>query len=82
MKYSAKSDFLADVKAGVKPGSAKDNALDKKRGVSTKETMVTKANVGKSPVQNLSAGKMQASGPVSLGTVHGKHDVAHPVRGK
>lgn len=32
-KWTAKSDAAADKKAGVKPGSAKDKALDKKRGV-------------------------------------------------
>jgi len=35
-KYTAASDAAADKKAGIKPGSARDNALDKKRGVSTK----------------------------------------------
>jgi hypothetical protein len=34
--WTAKSDVTADKKAGIKPGSARDNALDKKRGVSTK----------------------------------------------
>ena len=32
-KWTAKSDAAADKKAGIKPGSPKDNALDKKRGV-------------------------------------------------
>ena len=35
--WTAKSDVAADKKAaGIKPGSARDNALDRKRGVSTK----------------------------------------------
>lgn len=34
---TAKADARADKKAGIKPGSARDNALDKKRGVSTKD---------------------------------------------
>jgi hypothetical protein len=35
-KWTLKSDTAADKKAGIKPGSAKDNALDRKRGVSMK----------------------------------------------
>jgi hypothetical protein len=35
-KWTEASDAVADKKAGIKPGSAKDNALDKSRGVSTK----------------------------------------------
>jgi hypothetical protein len=34
-KWTAKSDAAADKKAGIRPGSAKDNALDKQRGVPT-----------------------------------------------
>jgi hypothetical protein len=34
-KWTAKSDAAADKKAGIKPGSARDNALDKQRGVPT-----------------------------------------------
>ena len=34
--WTQKADVAADKKAGIKPGSAKDTALDKKRGVSTK----------------------------------------------
>ena len=34
--WTSAQDVAADKKAGIKPGSAKDNALDKKRGVSTK----------------------------------------------
>jgi len=32
-KWTEAADKLADKKAGIKPGSAKDNALDRKRGV-------------------------------------------------
>jgi hypothetical protein len=32
-KWTPASDRAADKKAGVKPGSARDNALDKSRGV-------------------------------------------------
>lgn len=32
-KMSAKRDAMMDKRAAIKPGSAKDNALDKKRGV-------------------------------------------------
>ena len=35
--WTLKSDAAADKKAGIKPGSARDNALDRKRGVSTKD---------------------------------------------
>lgn len=31
--WTEKADAAADKKAGIKPGSARDNALDKKRGV-------------------------------------------------
>lgn len=31
--WTEKADLAADKKAGIKPGSARDNALDKKRGV-------------------------------------------------
>lgn len=31
--WTEKSDAAADKKAGIKPGSARDNALDRKRGV-------------------------------------------------
>lgn len=34
--WTQKEDVAADKKAGIKPGSKADNALDKKRGVSTK----------------------------------------------
>lgn len=34
--WTLKSDMAADKKAGIKPGSARDNALDRKRGVSTR----------------------------------------------
>lgn len=34
--WTQKADVAADKKAGIKPGSAKDNALDRRRGVSTK----------------------------------------------
>jgi hypothetical protein len=37
-KMSEKADMAADKKAGIKQGSAKDNALDKKRGVPVKPT--------------------------------------------
>jgi len=32
-KWTEKADALADKRAGIKPGSARDNALDRKRGV-------------------------------------------------
>ncbi|HYW88540.1 MAG TPA: hypothetical protein VFB50_12270 [Chloroflexota bacterium] len=32
-KWTEASDAAADKRAGIKPGSAKDNALDRKRGV-------------------------------------------------
>lgn len=32
-KWTPAADAAADKKAGIKPGSARDNALDKKRGV-------------------------------------------------
>jgi len=32
-KWTEKSDAAADRRAGIKPGSARDNALDRKRGV-------------------------------------------------
>jgi hypothetical protein len=35
-KWTAKSDAAADKQAGIRPGSARDNALDKKRGVPIK----------------------------------------------
>lgn len=35
-KWTNASDAAADKKAGIKPGSKRDNALDRKRGVSTK----------------------------------------------
>ncbi len=35
-KMSPKKDAAMDRKAGIRDGSAKDNALDKKRGVPTK----------------------------------------------
>lgn len=31
--WTEKADAAADRKAGIKPGSARDNALDRKRGV-------------------------------------------------
>ena len=34
-KWTPASDAKADKKAGIKPGSKRDNALDKKRGVPT-----------------------------------------------
>ena len=34
-KWTPSSDAKADKKAGIKPGSKRDNALDKKRGVPT-----------------------------------------------
>jgi hypothetical protein len=36
-KWTPASDAAADKKAGIKPGSARDNALDKKRGVPVKK---------------------------------------------
>lgn len=36
-KWTNQSDAAADKKAGIKPGSKRDNALDKKRGVSTRK---------------------------------------------
>jgi hypothetical protein len=33
VKYTPKSDARADKKAGIKPGSKQDQALDKKRGL-------------------------------------------------
>ena len=36
--WTLKSDMAADKRAGIKQGSARDNALDRKRGVSTKTT--------------------------------------------
>ncbi len=35
-KMSEKADAVADRKAGIKPGSKRDNALDKRRGVPTR----------------------------------------------
>jgi len=32
-KWTESADMAADKKAGIKPGSAKDNALDRARGV-------------------------------------------------
>jgi len=32
-KYTEAQDAAADKRAGIKPGSARDNALDRKRGV-------------------------------------------------
>lgn len=32
-KWTEKADAAADRRAGIKPGSARDNALDRKRGV-------------------------------------------------
>lgn len=32
-KWTPKSDATADKKAGIKPGSKRDDALDRKRGV-------------------------------------------------
>jgi hypothetical protein len=37
--WTLKSDMAADRRAGVKQGSARDNALDKKRGVPTRTTL-------------------------------------------
>ena len=34
-KWTPKSDAKSDKMAGIKPGSPKDNMLDKKRGVPT-----------------------------------------------
>lgn len=34
--WTAKKDAAADKKAGIKPGSARDNKLDAKRGVPVK----------------------------------------------
>jgi len=34
--WTLKSDMAADKKAGIKPGSKRDDALDRKRGVSTR----------------------------------------------
>lgn len=36
-KMSPKMDAMRDKKAGIKPGSKRDNALDLKRGVPTKK---------------------------------------------
>ncbi len=36
-QYTSKSDAAADKKAGIKPGSKRDNALDRKRGVPTRK---------------------------------------------
>jgi len=34
--WTLKADVAADKKAGIRQGSARDNALDRKRGVSTR----------------------------------------------
>jgi hypothetical protein len=36
-KWTAKADAAADRKAGIKEGSKRDNALDRKRGVPVKK---------------------------------------------
>lgn len=35
-RWTEKSDMAADRRAGIKQGSARDNALDRKRGVPTR----------------------------------------------
>ena len=39
--WTPAQDAAADRKAGIKPGSARDNALDKKRGVPAVVVVVT-----------------------------------------
>lgn len=41
-KYTAASDDKADKKAGIKEGSKRDNALDRKRGVPVKKAPARK----------------------------------------
>ena len=52
-KWTAKKDFAADKKAGVKQGSKKDIALDKKRGVSDQKQVFPK---GGKPVKAFKCG--------------------------
>lgn len=48
MKYTEKSDAAYDKKNGIKEGSKKDNALDKKRGLPTeKQSKAETKNKGK-----------------------------------
>lgn len=69
--------------AGAKKAPAEGSPAEERMDARQTRTPMVKglANVGQAKVKNLFSGKMGTGKGVSLGTFHGKHNVAHPVSG-